>query len=88
MRLLEDARTWVSNQRSLLDICNEQRDLIAELQRLREKDDLEHVRFQRDLMTNFRAALEQPDLGEVEEALEKAISDLSDHVARLEEHLA
>lgn len=87
MSLLSEVREWISQQRNLLEICEDQQDLIADLQLLREKDDLEHVRFQRDLMTTFRLALEQPDLDEVVEAIEKAISDLSDHVARLEEHL-
>ena len=71
---------------SLLELRGEQ---ILMLKEELERRDLEHVRNLRDLIENFRDAMElgEPTL-EVLEAIEAAIEDLSDEVARRSEHIA
>jgi hypothetical protein len=68
-------------------VMHRQETAIAELRRLREIDQLEYTRNLRDLITQFRLALEQDDQEAVREALDAAIVDMSDQVARTEEHL-
>ena len=72
---------------SLLELRGEQ---ILMLKEELERRDLEHVRNLRDLIENFRDAMElgeePPD--ELLEAIDAAIEDLSDEVARRSEHIA
>jgi hypothetical protein len=48
--------------------------------------DLDHARHIRDLINNFSVALDTPDEDALRDGLSAALSDLNDHVARLEEH--
>ena len=70
----------------LRDLLNAQTDAVAWLINERKREELEHVRHQRDLIAQFGAALENDDQEALRYALADAFSDLSDHVARLEEH--
>jgi hypothetical protein len=71
-------RLWslVLEQRNLLDV---QRAHISALE-------LQYARNVRDLISNFRLALENEDDDALRDGLGLALSDLNDHVARLEEH--
>jgi hypothetical protein len=62
------------------------RDVIMFLINERREKELEEVRRHRDLIAQFSAALENDDQEALRDALADAFSDLSDHVARLEEH--
>jgi hypothetical protein len=62
------------------------RDVISHLIEERRQKELEEVRRHRDLIAQFSAALENDDQEALRDALRDAFSDLSDHVARLEEH--
>jgi DNA-binding transcriptional regulator GbsR (MarR family) len=62
------------------------RDVIEFLINERREKELEEVRRHRDLIAQFSAALENDDQDALRDALRDAFSDLSDHVARLEEH--
>jgi DNA-binding transcriptional regulator GbsR (MarR family) len=62
------------------------RDVIEFLINERREKELEEVRRHRDLIAQFSAALENDDQEALRDALRDAFSDLSDHVARLEEH--
>ena len=59
---------------------------ISELEEQIREMELAHVRNARDLIDNFVAAMEYEDQDEVRDAMENALVDLNDHVARLEEH--
>jgi hypothetical protein len=62
------------------------RDVIVFLINERREKELEEVKRHRDLIAQFSAALENDDQEALRDALADAFSDLSDHVARLEEH--
>ena len=50
--------------------------------------ELEHARCHRDLLANFLVVLDRPeDEDEIRETLHEALRDMSDQVARLEEHV-
>ena len=91
---------WGSASRQrLLGICNRQQAVLEEAQEIindlqatndvlrQEMDrvDLLHARNVRDLIDNFIAAVDD-DPDELRDGLEQGLSDLNDHVARLEEH--
>lgn len=70
----------------LYDLCLRQSDTIR-LQRAHiDWLELQHSRNIRDLIANFQAALDAPDEDALRDGLVLALSDLNDHVARLEEH--
>jgi hypothetical protein len=62
------------------------RDVIVFLVNERREKELEEVRRHRDLIAQFSEALENDDQEALRNTLQEAFSDLSDHVARLEEH--
>lgn len=72
------------------------RTLYAEILRLREENealraamskvDLQHARATRDLVSHFLAAVDDAGGEALRDGIEAGLSDLNDHVARLEEH--
>ena len=69
----------------LRDACNQQRDVIARLNNEKEEMVLEHARNTRNLLTAFLVCLESPEI-DVREPILLGLRDLSDEIARLEEH--
>ena len=59
---------------------------IDHLQREVEQSGLEYARNLRDLIVRFRIAIETPE-DDIRDALDEAIRDLDDTVARAEEHI-
>jgi hypothetical protein len=60
----------------------------AEIIRLRQQNDLNHVRNVRDLVNSFLEALEYGvDEEELKADLHAGLQDLNDHLCRLEEHV-
>lgn len=70
-----------------MELLRRQTELIADLRLRNERDRLIHARTLRDLIVRFREVMNDPDLDDVKELLDAAIVDLSDEVARAEEHL-
>jgi hypothetical protein len=71
---------------AIQDEFDAHRDVIEFLINERREKELAEVRRHRDLIAQFSAALENDDRDALRDALASAFSDLSDHVARLEEH--
>ena len=71
---------------AIQDEFDAHRSVIEFLINERREKELEEVRRHRDLIAQFSAALENDDRDALRDALADAFSDLSDHVARLEEH--
>ena len=91
---LRDVIWWVRNRRSVLRILAVQYCEIArhaqEMQKLRsevEYNSLEYSRSLRDLIVQFRIAIERAEDDEIRDRLDEAIRDLDDEVARQEEHI-
>jgi hypothetical protein len=69
------------------DIIQEQEDRIRVLRMAMDKVDLEHARYTRNLIQHFLVAVEDGEEAEaLRDGIEDGLSDLNDHVARLEEH--
>lgn len=63
--------------------------LTREQQVLQQRSDLQNARNTRDLIQHFLTAIEQDvDRDALAENLREGLTDLSDHVARLEEHVS
>ena len=62
-----------------------QREVIVSQQAEFVRADLEHARNVRNLIEQFLVALETPEI-DIRNDLMQGLSDLKDHVARLEEH--
>jgi predicted DNA-binding protein YlxM (UPF0122 family) len=80
------------SKRRLYDIIFRQREIMEEqeakirvLRMAMDKVDLMHARATRDLVAHFLAAVEEED-EVLRDGIEAGLSDLNDHVARLEEH--
>jgi hypothetical protein len=67
------------------DKIREQEDTIRVLRMAMDRVDLLHARHNRDLCAKFLAAVED-DAEVLRDGIEAGLSDLNDHVARLEEH--
>jgi citrate synthase len=77
---------WYGIRERAWDLINKQSIAIMELRWLREQEQLAYARNTRDLITHFRDVLDGDDHEAVRDALDAALVDLSDHVARTEEH--
>ena len=70
------------------DIIQEQEDKIRVLRMAMDKVDLLHARNTRNLVSHFLFALDEDEDPEaLRDGIAEGLSDLSDHVARLEEHV-
>lgn len=73
--------------RSLIDLIREAAEILQLQRELMLKADLDAHRAMLNLAVEWRVSLERPE-EDVRERLDAAIVDLSDHVARLEEHVS
>ena len=62
--------------------------LVQEAAEEKTRMEMEYLRYVRDLMQRFLRVLDAVDGDALRFELEKGLSDLEDHVARLEEHAA
>ena len=69
----------------LRDACNEQKDIIQRLNHEMAQMTLEHARNTRNLLESFLLCLETPEI-DVREPILLGLRDLSDEIARMEEH--
>jgi len=68
-------------------VINDQRRIIDSQMREIARIKLEYTRWGRDIVGNFIIALDKPEeQEEIRDILHEALSDLSDEVARIEEH--
>ncbi len=72
---------------ALVAVCEGQMQLIHDQRDEMAARELLHTRHTRDLIVQFREAIERPE-DEVIPALDAAIVDLNDSVARMEEHIS
>lgn len=72
--------------REAADLIDEQQALIELLHQQLMAQDLQHLRSTRDLVEQFLVAHESG--ADVRDELLEGLRDLSDHVARLEEHVS
>ncbi len=71
-----------------VDVLGDQRAIIHYLQEEASARRLEYARNTRDLIEHFLITLDEPELhGQVRHQLLDSLTDLSDEVARLEEHV-
>ena len=64
----------------------EKESLVRVLRLAMDKVDLQHAKAVRNLTSHFLEALEEDDVQALRDGIEAGLSDLNDHVARLEEH--
>ena len=83
---LRDVIWWARNRHYVLQVMAGQSIEIDHLQREVEQSGLEYARNLRDLIVRFRIAIETPE-DDIRDALDEAIRDLDDEVARAEEHI-
>ena len=70
-------------------IVGYQQSIIDNLESDIETQQLEHARCHRDMLAAFLVALDKPeDEDELRDTLHEALIDMSDEVARLEEHIS
>ena len=87
-------------RQELLELCNKQQAILGDMQEIlddrndtirvlrmaMDKADLQHAKAIRNLTSHFLEALEEENIEALRDGIEKGLSDLNDHVARLEEH--
>jgi len=83
---LRDVIWWARNRHYVLQVMAGQSIEIAYLQAQLEHNALDYSRNLRDLIVKFRLAIEIPE-EDIRDALDEAIRDLDDEVARAEEHI-
>ncbi len=72
----------------LRDIMDAQTEAMAFLMKQRSVDNLDTARYHRDMIAQFLIELDRPEHhDELRETLHEALIDLSDQVARVEEHV-
>ena len=86
MMWLRDVIWWARNRHYVLQIMAGQSIEISYLQAQVQRNALDYSRNLRDLIVKFRVAVEIPE-EDIRDALDEAIRDLDDEVARAEEHI-
>ena len=84
--MIQLLRNMLGSDPRLWALVKNQHELIQSLRAESERQQLEYARNVRDLLVNFRGALNE-DRDQIDSILENAITDMSDSVARLEEHV-
>ena len=86
VELLRDQWWWLRNRQNIMEVMGEQASRIMEMHLQIDRDNLTYTKNQRDVIAKFRVYLEDPR-EDIREALEEALRDLDDTVARAEEHI-
>jgi hypothetical protein len=78
---------WMRNRRHVMRVFGTQVAAIDELSRAANAQALEYARHQRDMIAQFLVYLDAPEThDQLREVLHASLIDLSDQVARFEEH--
>lgn len=83
---LVDLIWWNRNRQLIMDVMGEQAMRIVQMHEQIDRDNLSYTKNLRDVIAKFRVYLEDPR-EDIREALEDALRDLDDTVARAEEHI-